>query len=164
MGMVLCSLQRVAGYWKLLCFFLPVCLCCWIRGWCWYQRCWEGCTRQAFVCFGKAGLQLADVMCKSHWVRQHSVQEESWLIDWDAHYHRHPLRSSTPPPRRPPVCSCSGSTCACLHFLNPDLPYYTQAFKQTCISVHVRKQRCMVSHTVERKKKHSWVSRCCMNE
>lgn len=74
-----------------------------------YQRSWEGCTRQVFVCFGEGGLQLAPVMCKSQWVRQHSVQEESCLIDWDAHYHRHPLRSSTPPPCRPLVSLAQGA-------------------------------------------------------
>lgn len=79
--------------WLLKCGFLSLStFCCWIRGCCLFRWCWECCTRRVFVCCEKAGLQLALSMCKSQWVPQHSVQEASCLIDWDAHYQRqHPL-------------------------------------------------------------------------
>ena len=82
---------------------------------------------ESLSALGKAGLQLAPAMCKSQWVPQHSVQEASRLIDWDAHHQRHPsfiptTTSSSSSLLPPLACSCSESTCASLHFFFSFLP------------------------------------------
>lgn len=84
---------------------------------------------ESLSALGKAGLQLAPAMCKSQWVPQHSVQEASRLIDWDAHHQRHPSFIPT---------SSSSSSCLFLlrkhmcfspfffFFFYPDLLHHTQ--------------------------------------
>lgn len=154
-----------------LCFSCSIFVCWWMRGCYWYQWCWESCTRQVFVCCGKAGLQLAPAMCKSQWVPALSAGGE--LVDWLGCTPPTPPPPQSPPPPPPLLaCSCSGSTCAspALHFFF-FLPRPALLHTSINAAMHTRrcmclKQRCLLSHTHWRKlKKHTviyWLNH--MNE